>query len=88
MKGERHLMNKKQWIQTVLQITMKTLELSDLHPTYRKEDYFHKPKIFAILDQSKNTIILNEDWLFTATDLEIAATIFHETRHAYLQEQI
>lgn len=81
-------MNRKQWTQAALRITMETQDLSDLHLVYRKEDHFHKPNVSAILDQSGNTIIVNEDWLLTATDLEIAGTIFHEARHAYQWEQI
>ncbi len=50
----------------VLQISMKTFDRSNLLLIYRKEDYFHKPKVFAILDQSSNTIIPNEDRLATA----------------------
>ncbi len=76
-------MNKKKWAYTVLRIGMKILDLPDLEIAFVDKSYFKTPEISAMLDRKSNTIIVNEDWLVTASHLEISVTIFHETRHSY-----
>jgi hypothetical protein len=44
--------------------------------------------LFAMFDRIDNEIIFNKDLVFSAPELEVIATLIHESRHAYQWDRI
>jgi hypothetical protein len=82
------MVKEKKFIDLMLHAGMEMLGISDIEVVYLKKESFQSPEITAVLNQQTYSIVINEDWMIKANELEISATLFHELRHAYQLAQI
>lgn len=76
-------MNNIELTKISIKAASKILQIKESNIYFNKSSDFSNPNISSFYHKSTNSIVFNEDWAAQIDELEIIATCFHETRHAY-----
>ena len=76
-------MNNIELTKISIKAASKILQIKEPTIYFNKSTDFSNPNISSLYHKSTHSIVFNEDWATRVDDLEIIATCFHETRHAY-----
>ena len=76
-------MDKKDIARLGIEIASRELGLSEIELVFKDKAFFSNPDINGLFIQLTYTIVMNQDWLEKAKEIEILICVFHEMRHAY-----